>query len=311
MIGSPVMLVDSGVLSGPQGTWEPNLENMQSLTNDHVLIDEMRIWGHVPDYGEAEAHSTSSALGTVQMSLTAGRHSLTNGYVGTSRLGPAAERFAQLERVRAGSNTLNDVAYITRWHFPRPFAVEAGTPLRPSFRRQAPDGNLLDTHSVYLSVAFIGRVIDEMPAKTCVPYVSDYTARLGQTDSRDTDLMNFCDKSINVAGLGIGGYLSLTDPLIGWITDRQTSNWADAAVGSSAGALVKIYDPDQNFLVPQFTSILQLGGPRLWLPTPGYTLPPRGYLRVAHKDAPLYTPGVNAPFLANITLNGWREEAVQ
>jgi hypothetical protein len=319
VINAPVLLADGGTIQvGSGGSWSPNLEKMQSLTRDHVVIEEMRVWVRTTSsVTKAGAGSKIWSLwpsAVLTCSVTAGRHALTNGYVGLSNLGASAERYGAAEFSRLVTANLADYVYnanTLRWRFPRPFAVAAGTPISPTFRYQTPDGRFVSapiwaSNSLVINVAFLGRTIDQMPRTTCVPFAADYTARDGQIDSHDTDLMNTCQRQLNVTGLGIGFAtpLSWTNYPDAWALDQLlgATSWASGA----AATAIKIYDQDQFSLVPQYTPIDQLGGGRMIIPTPGYVLPSRGYLRVNHQTAPSNLSG-----LASVTLNGWREEAVQ
>lgn len=321
MIGAPVMLVDAGVVPAGGGSWSPDLEKMQSLTKDNIVVEEMRLWVRATFTTTATALAGAWPMALIACDLQAGRHAMTNGYVGMAALGPTEERFGQAEFTSPNSALAADNANTMRWRFPRGMALAAGTPMRPTFRWQDPLGNRNGSTNVSVTVAFCGRTIDQMPEKTFVPYASDYTARVNNSDSADLDLMNVCQRPLNVSGLGIGLYSAINPsatPGDLWACDQLYGERAwgglfDGGGGSyRASGQVKIVDQDEFAIVPQYTSLSQIGGARLWLPTPGYVMPPRGYLRVNHKEAPaLKIAAIQNYGIPQITLVGWREEEVQ
>jgi hypothetical protein len=315
VIGAPVMLVDSGTVPAAGGSWSPDLEKMQSATKDHIVIEEMRVWAR-STLDTSQCGVGGWPLALLRASIVCGRNSLTNSYVPLIGLGPKEERYGAAEFTSAApGSTPCDNANTMRWRFPRPMAIEAGTPFQPIFRWQDPLGNLAGSNDVQVTVAFIGRTIDTLPQSTCVPYASTYVARLNESESHDLDLMNICTKPINVAGLGIGLFCnpSGASQPADWVCDQlyTGSSWATSFFQATAGgvndARFKLSEGgDQTFLVPQFASPAQVGGSRLWLPTSGYTIPKRGFLRVVQSTAPTTTDGLSV-----IALNGWREEAIQ
>jgi hypothetical protein len=324
VINAPVMLTDTGTLKYGS-TWSPDLEKMQSLTRDAVQIEEMRV------FLSTTYQNVISVAAIVLMKLAAGNLPITNQFVSLSGIDGVVERYWSGTSDTSpggafGGTETPAVQSSVKWRFPRPMALNLGMPLRPEFKWITPAGTVPSlvygtTADITVSVAFLGRTIEALPRKTCVPYTTNYIGAFGSTESKDTDLMNICDKPLNVAGLHGGGFFCAPGGL-----SAAGSAWADDSVllGSSGGLgltapfvttipvtpRIKLFDQSQFGIVPFYSSFYSVFGPRMWLPTPGYILPPRGFLRAMSDTAAGLQPDRNMYYTPRISVTGWREEVM-
>jgi hypothetical protein len=307
VINAPVLFSDSGVIA-PSKIWTPDTDKMQSLTRDVVQIEEMRV--HITS-NNSRAVSVAALL---QMQLQCGRYPITNQFVPLTGLDATIERYWG-DSVLVSAGNQSSLMSNIRWRFPRPLALDIGQPLVPQFKWITPSGGTVSADAspnLTVNVAFLGRTLAAMPKKVCVPYVSTYLGRLNGSESKDTDLMNLCSNDLNVTGLGIDALVSSGGSDDGWSGDfpsggggQNAAVIANSAYTTAMQTRLKIFDQDNFYLVPFYTSMLALAGPRQFMATPGYVLPKRGYLRVMGDAI------ASASFVPVVSLNGWREEVAQ